>query len=89
MFLANCFFLNFSTTPVFVLGVFAWCNLLKTLRALATVKSSVIVGVSVRISELVTVNVSFNDLTGVVGKFEGTGSWSGVVFELFRLSVEV
>jgi len=54
------------------------------------VESSVIVGVSVKISELNTVNVSFGlFFVGVVGKFEGAGSWSGVVFELFFLSVEV
>jgi hypothetical protein len=54
------------------------------------IESSVIVGVSVKISEFDTVNVSFGlFFVGVVGKFEGAGGWSEVVFELFLLSVEV
>ena len=69
------FFLNFSTTPVFVLGVFALCSLEKTFEVEFDFKVA---------SEGSIVKVSSRGVVGVLFKFSGSGE-----FELGLFKVEV
>ena len=71
------FFLNFSTTPVFVLGVFALCSLEKTFEVEFDFKV---------VSEGSIVNVSSRGVDGVLFKFNGSGTGE---FEWGLFKVEV